>query len=337
MKITTAAPLFASLVLLLPSARAAVDFTKDVVPVLQSRCIECHGPDKQKGKLRLDTKADLLKGGKNGEVVKAGDAAGSEIVKRTLLPKDNDDHMPPKGEPLTGAQIETLKAWVNEGAKWPDGVVIQVAVAAPTVAAPPAVVSAMPARPSVPAPELPKDFKPAAAEATAIATLSKNGIETRLVAQDGPWHTVNLRLLGNAVTDQSIAPLKDIKSLVEVRLGTTKITDNGLAVLKSLPYLEVLGLELTGITDAGVAQLKGLTNLTYLNLYGTAVTDAALEHLKGMKHLRSLYLWQTKVTPAGVKKLSDALPGLDINTGADLAAMSTNAPAVMEKKAEPKK
>lgn len=339
MKISTAAiPLFVSLTVLIPSVFAAVDFTKDVVPILQSRCVECHGADKQKGKLRLDTQAGLLKGGKDGEAIKAGDAANSEIVKRILLPKDNDDRMPSKGEPLTAAQIETLKAWITEGAKWPDGLVVPAPPAAP--GAPVAATSsapAMPSKPTPPAPELPKDFKPAAAETAAIAALSKKGIETRLVAQDGPWHEVNLRLLGSAITDQSIAPLKDIKSLVEIRLGTTKVTDTGLATLKSLPYLQVLGLELTGVTDAGVAQLKGLANLTYLNLYGTAVTDAALENLKGMKHLRNLYLWQTKVTPAGVKKLQDALPGLDVNTGVDLAAMSSNAPAAAEKKMEPKK
>ena len=328
-------PLFAAAALSLAPARAAVDFAKDVVPILQSRCVECHGPDKQKGKLRLDSKADLLKGGKDGEVVKPGDAANSEVVKRILLPKDNDDRMPSKGEPLTAAQIETLKNWINEGAKWPDGVVIQ----APPPEAPPALafVPSGPPKPTVPVPELPKDFKPSAGETAALAALAKAGIEVRLVAQNAPWHEVNLRLLGTNITDQAIAPLKDVTSLIELRLGTTKVTDKGLAVVKSLPLLQVLGLELTGITDAGVAQLKDLANLTYLNLYGTSVTDAALDPLKGMKHLRSLYLWQTKVTPDGVKKLQDALPGLNINTGVELTAMSTNAPAAAEKKEEPKK
>ena len=338
MKIAALAlPLVASLALFPSAAHAAVDFAKDVVPILQSRCVECHGPDKQKGKLRLDTREGLLKGGKDGEAVKAGAPADSELYKRVILPKDNDDRMPPKGDSLTAPQIETLKAWITEGAKWPEGVVI--AAAAPAPEAAPAAAAPVPAGPPkivVPAPERPKDFKPAAAEAAATAALAKNGVEVRLVALDGPWHEVNLRLLGSAVTDQTIAPLKDLKSVLEVRLGTTKVTDAGLATLKSLPYLEVLGLELTGITDAGLAQLKGLNNLTYLNLYGTAVTDAGLENLKGLKHLAKLYLWQTKVTPAGVKKLAEALPGLDINTGVELPPPAAPAPA-MEKKEEPKK
>ena len=72
-----------------------------------------------------------------------------------------------------------------------------------------------------------------------------------------------------------------------------------------------------------------------LNLYGTAVTDAGLEQLKGLKHLRSLYLWQTKVTPEGVKALQAALPGCDINTGAELTIVPP-AEKKEEKKAEKK-
>jgi hypothetical protein len=308
------------------SVRAAVDFKQAVLPLLQERCLECHGAEKQKGKLRLDTKADAFKGGKSGNPsFKAGDIAASFALARVILPKSDDDHMPPEGEPLTEAQIKTLKDWVTEGANWPDGVVI-----APAKAAAP--VSNLPAKPVPPLPELPKDFKPAAGEAAALAALAKSGAEARPIAQGLPWKELNLRLLGTNVTDKTLDPLKDLTSLIEVRLGTTKVTDAGLAALKNLEQLQVLGLELTGITDAGLAQLKDLKNLVYLNLYGTQVSDAGLESLNGLKHLRSLYLWQTKATPEGVKKLQATLPGLTINTGADLVAA---APAT-EKKEEKK-
>ncbi len=312
-------------------AEAATDFTKDVAPILKARCVECHGPDKQKGKLRLDTKADFLKGGKGGPSVKSGDADASELLKRVTLPKDNDDRMPPEGEPLTAEQVATLKAWIVEGANWPDGASIEVAVATP----PPTTTPKLPPRPAVPAPELPKDFQPAPGEAATLAALAKSGIDVRPIAQNSPWREVNLRPLGTNITDASIASFKDLASLIEVRLGSTRITDAGLEAIKGLTHLQVLGLELTGVTDAGVAHLAGLKNLMSLNLYGTKVTDAALTHLRDLTHLRNLYLWQTQVTPEGVKKLQEARPGLDINTGVDLTAISTNAPAA--KAEEPKK
>lgn len=315
---------------LLP-AHAAVDFAKQVVPILRNHCLECHGADKQKAKLRLDLKADTFKGGKGGPVIKVGDAEASELHKRVILPKDNDDRMPPEGEVLSAEQVAILKAWINEGAEWPEGI----AILSASASAVPAVTPPASDRPAVPVPVLPKDFKAPAAEAAALADLAKNGVDVRPVAQNSPWHEVNLRPQGASITDATIAPIKDVASLIELRLGGTKITDASLALIKALPHLQVLGLELTGVTDEGVSHLAGLQNLTSLNLYGTPVTDAALPHLQGMKHLRNLYLWQTKVTAEGTAKLQASLPGLNINTGIVFTAISTNAPA--EKAAEEKK
>lgn len=321
------------------SARAAdkIDFAKDVQPILAEHCLKCHGEDKQKGKYRIDTKADALKGGKSGATaVVAGDAAKSEMIRRITLPKDNDEMMPPEGGPLPEKAIQVLKQWVAEGAAWPDGAVVKaVAVAGGAAGTPPAAIPAAPRRPLPPLPELPKEFNAPAGEAGAIAALAKAGVDVRPLAQNTPWKEVNFRLKGAEVNDAMVAPVKDIASLVEVRLGTTKVTDAALAALAALPHLQVLSLELTGVTDAGLAQIAKLKNLVYLNLYGTGVTDAGLEQLKGLKHLRNLYLWQTKVTPEAAKRLGEALPGCDVNTGAEL--VPPPAPEKKEEKKEEKK
>lgn len=294
------------------AAEAKVDFARDIQPILQQNCVKCHGAEKQKGKLRLDSRAAALKGGKDGPAFVAGDAAKSDLIRRVSLPKTDDDVMPSEGDPLSKAQIELLKEWINQGAMWPE-----TAVAKETG----------PAKP--PGPVLPADFKPSAAEQKAIAALAQKGIEVRPIAANLNWREANLRLLGTSVTDTVIAPLKDIQGLVDLNLASTRITDAGLANLKGLANLQRLHLELTGVTDAGLAHLKNLSNLTYLNLYGTKVTDAGLDQLKGLKHLRNLYVWQTKVTDAGVKKLKAALPNVDVSTGWDITALA--------KKDEPKK
>ena len=280
----------------------------------------------------MDTKAEAFKGGKSGKVaVTPGKADESELIHRLLLPKDNDEAMPPEGDRLPPATIELLKKWITLGADWPDGTTILAAAETkPSEDSRPTA----PTRPRPPTPELPKDFKPGPGEATAIAALSKLGVNVHPLAQNVPWTEANFRLMGTNITDKELAMIKDLPSLVELRLGTTKITDAGLAVAKNLPELQVLSLELTSVTDAGITHLKDLKNLVYLNLYGTAVTDAALDNLKDKKYLRSLYLWQTKVTEEGVKKLQEALPTVEINTGAKLIIISTNAPT--EKKDEKK-
>jgi hypothetical protein len=314
------------------STRAAVDFKQDISPILAEHCLKCHGPEKQKGKYRMDTKEAAFKGGKSEKSpFVAGDPDKSEAILRISLAKDNDDIMPPEGGPLPDAVRAKLKDWVKSGAAWPDGFVLA-AIAVPAPAAPPAAAPG-PVRPVPPLPELPKEFQAAATEAAAVASLTKSGVEARPLSQGSPWKELNFRLKGAEVNDATVAPVRELGSLVELRLGNTKITDAGLKAVSGLQHLQVLGLELTGITDAGLDSVAGLQNLVYLNLYGTKVTDAGLAKLTGLKHLRNLYLWQTQATPEGVKKLQEALPGVDINTGWVAPAP---APAA-EKKEEPKK
>ncbi|NBV22456.1 MAG: DUF1553 domain-containing protein [Proteobacteria bacterium] len=98
---------------------AAVDFARDVFPILQRSCFECHDAKLQKGKLRLDTRELAFK---NSEVIVKGDAVKSELYRRIILPKGHDDVMPSRGEPLSKTQTELIKAWIDAGAVWPDGV-----------------------------------------------------------------------------------------------------------------------------------------------------------------------------------------------------------------------
>jgi mono/diheme cytochrome c family protein len=96
-----------------------VDFVKDIQPVFKTRCYDCHGPKKQKGELRLDVKSIALKGGESGAVIVPGKSADSKLI-QLVAGKDPDNVMPPKGERLTREQITLLRAWIDQGAKWPD-------------------------------------------------------------------------------------------------------------------------------------------------------------------------------------------------------------------------
>jgi hypothetical protein len=109
----------------LASSAFAVDFVKDVQPIFEAKCLECHNPNKVKGKLLMDTAANLLKGGETGAGLVAGQPDKSLIVERIVLPKDHDDIMPPKGGPLAANEIATIKQWIAEGAKWPDGIALR--------------------------------------------------------------------------------------------------------------------------------------------------------------------------------------------------------------------
>ena len=101
-------------------AQGTVQFARDVWPIFESKCVTCHGPEDQFNDLRLDSKDRILKGGKNGKVVVPGDPGKSSLYVRVALPPDDLDIMPAEGDPLSAAQIDTLKRWIAEGADFGD-------------------------------------------------------------------------------------------------------------------------------------------------------------------------------------------------------------------------
>ena len=96
----------------------AVDFARDVMPIFDKTCVECHGPDKVKARLRMDSVAALQQGGKSGALLKPGDPENSLIMRR-VLGLDGEDQMPLDKDPLTETQIDTLRRWIAAGAQYP--------------------------------------------------------------------------------------------------------------------------------------------------------------------------------------------------------------------------
>ncbi|MES2694387.1 MAG: c-type cytochrome domain-containing protein, partial [Verrucomicrobiota bacterium] len=104
------------------SAAEPVDFGRDILPILSNNCYHCHGPDEnqRKARLRLDTRDGALSAGKSGAAaVIPGKSAESELVLR-ITSTFADEVMPPHDakEKLSATQIDLLKRWVDEGAKW---------------------------------------------------------------------------------------------------------------------------------------------------------------------------------------------------------------------------
>ncbi len=100
----------------------APDFRKDIQPILETQCLRCHGAGKEKGDLRLHDKEHFLTGGSSGSLLQPDKRGISLLIDRISLPPEDDEVMPQEAEPLSPEQIEMLKAWVEAGAEWPDGV-----------------------------------------------------------------------------------------------------------------------------------------------------------------------------------------------------------------------
>lgn len=100
-----------------PAADRAVDFARDIQPLFEASCIQCHAKGKDKGGFSLETRDAMLKGGDDGPTVALGKSAESDIVQR-VAGLDPDTVMPKKGTKWTAEQVGLLRAWIDQGAKW---------------------------------------------------------------------------------------------------------------------------------------------------------------------------------------------------------------------------
>jgi hypothetical protein len=99
-----------------------VDFVTDIRPLFEQHCFECHGAETQEAGLRLDSRKNALAGADNGPVIVPKRSAGSRLIQLVAGLDTEVGRMPPEdaGEPLTPQQIAILRAWIDQGAEWPD-------------------------------------------------------------------------------------------------------------------------------------------------------------------------------------------------------------------------
>lgn len=307
--------LIISVSLMAASAQAAVNFEKDLLPAITKKCMDCHkaphvenGQKKEpKAGLRLDASWAILKGSENGPVLTPGAPDKSGIYESVTLPKDDDGHMPSKGEDLTKEEIALLKTWIEEGSNFGGWV--------GSVEGMPAGAMTESAKPYKPRPHdlfyaaLEKEVKPLSDEV--LAKAKEAGAQVSAVKVDSPLVRVDFLTGVSKCDDAKVAAILPLKeNIVQLDLGRTIITDGAMKTISQMPRLVVLDLRQTKITDAGLESLTGLKKLESLNLYGTEVTDAGLKHLEKIKSLKNVYLWQSKATKPGVKQLNAAIPGL---------------------------
>ena len=259
-------------------------FTARVAPILERHCVTCHGAEKKKAGLRLDTFEHLMRGGESGEVLKPGEVKGSELFRRITLPADDDEVMPSDGKPLLSAdEIKILELWIASGATatkpladFPTAPVPKPPRAAPVALAP--------------------DWRPAITE---IAALEKK-LGVRLVPRSQvPTDGLILRTASapRRCTDATLASLSPVaRFIVDAELARTEVTDSSMKTLATWEHLRSLDLTRTAVTSQGLAALTALKKLEVLNLTDTAVDDAGVAGLKELPALKRVWLFGSKAT-----------------------------------------
>jgi len=294
------------------NAQEAIVFTDIIQPVLQQKCYNCHSQKKQKGGLRLDSQEWLLKGGKDGFVVKAGNPETSELYKRVISDPLEEKHMPPKGKPQLSEQERVfLHWWIATGLSFEKK--------AKELEQPAPIKSALTAleksgKAILKKSDVPDEPVEKAPDAT-LAALHKAGVTILPVATNSNWLTanfVNVKLLDKE-TESLLLSVK--KQLIWLKMPGIQLSDTSWQKLAGCNRLTRLSIEHSNISDIGLGYLNSLAHLQYLNLVDTKITINGLTQLKNLQELTSLYLGQTSIAKKEWAVLQKAFPKATIDSG----------------------
>jgi cytochrome c len=285
------------------------NYTDHISPLLQARCVNCHGSRKSKGELRLDSVEAILAGGENGQVFNLETPQESEMIRRLHLPLEHEEHMPPeqKVQP-SKEEIELLAVWIEAGAPFEQEFALADGVALPE---PPT------AEPTESEPEDAATDGPKPAPVQALTALRNQLVHVQLVQPGSVELWVDFAAPAASITDADVqellAPLSDF--IAELSLARTQVTDESLQMIAVMPKLTRLDLRQTAVSDAGLVWLRGHPNLSELILSRTQVTDAASETLAQLPGLAHLWIWDTPISAEGLTALRESLPQVVIDAG----------------------
>lgn len=292
-----------------------------VAPILQDHCVDCHGPSKANGDLRLDAPEAILAGGRTGSVLTAGQSNASDLIRRVWLPPAHKDAMPPKASaPVPAADASVLRWWVDTGASFTQTLAdIEIA---------PEVMPAIQMRVgnlSLDGPTL-LSVDAGPLDAATLDRLAADGLPVSRLAEGVDWLQVEARGAARAFGDADLEALLPLAAhVVWMDLGGTAVTDAGLRLLARFPHVTRLHLDRTAVTDAGIEAVASLEYLESVNLYGTGLTDAGLQRLSTAKGLHAVFAGNTSVTPDGVAATTTTRPDLAVH--ADISVTAAAPPA----------
>lgn len=274
-----------------------------VEPVLAAKCYGCHNESKQKGNLAMYTPELLMKGGKHGPILIAGDAVASEMYRRVTLPESDEEFMPPEGKtPLTEEEIDILKFWI-------DSVNVDFTKTFAQLNVPEEIQLIAANQLNLKySGKLAYDVMPKVnvLNAKTIDALVEEGFQVRELVVGSSLLDITLPdnmvdLKDESDLNKKIALLVAIKeNVIRLDMGGNGITDEHLKSISELTNLRQLKLPDNPITDKGTAYLEKLTFLNSINLYKTNISKLSLSQFSEMPNLKRVYAWQTLITESDV-------------------------------------
>lgn len=286
-------------------------FASFIQPILTAKCESCHNSQKHKGQLDISTLEKIHEGGENGPVWVAGDLDESELIKRAILPLDNEDHMPPEGKPqLTEREFDLIKSWIQGGADE----LISLAELSKDDTLYMLANSRMEQMNYV---EEEPEYTFGFADEDLIESLNN---PYRTVAQHSPKSpAIDVNIYGRqAFKLDYLSELQKIKEqVVSLNVSYLPIEVDAITLISELTNLEKLNLNFTEVTGETLASLTACSNLNSLSLSGTKITADISTFLEKLENLREVYIWNTSISKDEIKTLEAGLPKVRFEVGYD--------------------
>jgi hypothetical protein len=284
---------------------------KDVIkPILDEKCMSCHGEASKKGGLLLQDVAGILRGGKTGPLFEPGKPSVSLIIQRIHLPSQDKKHMPPaQKEQLTEDEASLIWAWIKSGAVIDKKVTSLPVEDSFRILATRYLVPSDNYVPNQPV----YDFK--AADESKIKSLINNYRVIEQLGKNSPALSVNFygKSMYSSKALQELLAVKD--QIVDLNLAHMPVKNDDLKIIQQMGHLQKLNLNYTDITNEGLLQLSNLKDLEALSLSGTAITTEALQKLLSLSRINSLVIWNTKVDSTQAMALRNEYKKVNIETG----------------------
>jgi uncharacterized membrane protein len=270
-------------------------YTEVVQPILNNNCVSCHNPKKTKGELLLTSANDILLGGEHGNVVVTGQPDESELYTRMVLPKEDDQHMPPDGKTQPSKEaIKLIAAWIEKDLPV-DKTIGELGLNKELFRS---------FFPKIEKNDYP-DVEIAEASIDSINLVKNTGLHVDPISESTFFLQVSA-INKPGFTDADVKVLRSIAPQIAILdLGDTQITDVIFKDLATLPNLTIIKMDNTSVTGAQINQLKTLKHLVSINLSYTAFKEENLNQLSDFQSLEHIYLFNPSYSKSGSDTIND--------------------------------
>lgn len=276
--------------------------------IFEQKCYVCHGQNKQKGDLRLDTKEGFIKGGKDGSLL-ADSKSGSILLERIMLPLEDDDHMPPsEKKQLTAMEIDFLNWWIKSGA--------DLNKTLEELNLPDSLMGFITSDESSTINNLIPQIEVIQADRNTIDKLKSLDVLISPIALNSNYLSVSfMNVLPENETQVMEECIKLKQQIIWLNIDYQNLDTLAWQQISLLTNLRKISAKNSNLDDNKMTYFETLDSLVSLNLVGTNVSLSGIEKIKNFQNIESIYLYQTKIDEAGFKQINQFFPKASLDSG----------------------